>query len=85
MFILPKEDPNRSISLEKQLEKLNDMKTILMSSHSTINLDYSMNQVNNQIKIVEDKIREKEIMSSFKPEIEVFDTEKYAEKAKSGK
>ena len=51
MIVLPKEDSNRQISLEKQLEKLNNMKSVLASSHSTINLDYAMNQIINQIKI----------------------------------
>ena len=84
MIVLPKEDSNRQISLEKQLEKLNNMKSVLASSHSTINLDYAMNQIINQIKIIEDKIKEKDFMSSIKDNNEVFDTEKYAEKAKSG-
>ena len=84
MLVLPKEE-NKTFSLEKQLEKLNDMKNIMLSSHSTINLDYSMSQINNQIKIIEDKMKEKDLLNTFKSNEEVFDTEKYAEKAKSKK
>ena len=84
MLVLPKEE-NKTFSLEKQLEKLNDMKNIMLSSHSTINLDYSMSQINNQIKIIEDKMKEKDLLNTFKSSEEVFDTEKYAEKAKSKK
>lgn len=84
MIQLPKEE-NRTFSLEKQLEKLTDMKNVMLSSSSTINMDYPLNIINNQIKIIEEKIREKDLLNASKSNDEVFDTEKYAEKAKSGK
>ena len=46
MIVLPKENEHKKVSLEKQLEELNDMKNVLLSSKSTINLDYSLNIIN---------------------------------------
>ena len=85
MIHLSKEDPNRAISLEKQLEKLYEMKTVLASNSSTINLDYALSQVCNQIKQLEEKIQERDMINSIKSDTETFDTEKYAEKAKNKK
>ena len=84
MIQLPREE-NKTFNLEKQLEKLTDMKNIMLSSHSTVNLDYSLNIINNQIQIIEEKMKEKDLLNSSKSNEEVFDTEKYAEKAKAGK
>lgn len=81
MIKLGKEKP-KNTSIENQLERLYEMRTILKSSYSIVGSDYAEMQINNRIKELEQKIAENDAKASIQEDTPMFDTEVYAKKAK---